>query len=367
MSSEMESPAHVPEQAHHSRAQSFEDLPSEIKVIILCHLPDVSSLSSIVHASPTYHQAYVGAREEILHAMTTLTLQKSSIGLLDPWTAIHAPQLGYAVPHRIEIITECLERYTQGRMDDTRRRLAPEDSLAILSLQNKFTILIAEYCKAIFSKNPLTESSDDDSLPPSQFELHRLYRALWRYEVYSKLFGPSKEHTLREISMPGIEHPNSTFSEVEIAHSFFGLFPIHEVEELACLQKFARNYYSHIDSWDGDRLVARGPKKLYEVMTTASKNERIAEDGYIGRVDVSMREALDAYERDVSWGSWQWKSMYDKFISERVPTTGWLWASSRGIQYTDFRLRRWGYVFWDQERLDRWGITEENMVNWPIT
>lgn len=57
--------------------------------------------------------------------------------------------------------------------------------------------------------------------------------------------------------------------------------------------------------------------------------------------------------------------MYDKFVSERIPTTGWLWASSRGTQNTDFRLRRRGYVFWDRERLDRWGITEENMLRWP--
>ncbi|CAF9928318.1 MAG: hypothetical protein ALECFALPRED_004000 [Alectoria fallacina] len=103
-------------------------------------------------------------------------------------------------------------------------------------------------------------------------------------------------------------------------------------------------------------------------MTAKSYDERhtrITEGEKAGRVSVAMRAALDAYERDVSWGSWQWKGMYDEFISERVLTTGWLWASSRGIQNTHFRLRRWGYVFWDQERLDGFGITEENMVSWP--
>ena len=172
---------------------------------------------------------------------------------------------------------------------------------------------------------------------------------------------------LFKIDMLGRDDPYSTFSEVEMAHNFFRLFPIHEVEELACRQKYGRDYY-HSLSGGRDRLVALGPKQLHDAMTAASEDERatrIAEGEKAGRPDVTMRAALDAYETDVSWGVWQWRGMYDKFVSERIPTTGWLWASSRGIQNTDFRLRRWGYVFWDQERLDRWVIREENMVNWP--
>ena len=96
--------------------------------MILCHMPEVSSLSSILPASPTYHQAYLGAREEIFQDIITQTLQKNNLGLLDPWTAIHAPQLGYYIPHRAEIISEYLEGYAQGRMDGSRRRLAPQDS-----------------------------------------------------------------------------------------------------------------------------------------------------------------------------------------------------------------------------------------------
>ena len=48
---------------------------------------------------------------------------------------------------------------------------------------------------------------------------------------------------LFKIDMLGREDPHSTFSAVEMAHNFFLLFPIHEVEELACLQKYARDYY----------------------------------------------------------------------------------------------------------------------------
>ena len=189
----------------------------------------------------------------------------------------------------------------------------------------------------------------------------RLYRAFWRYEIYSKLFGPSKGCRQYVI---GVEAPE--FNEVEIAHNFFGLFPIHEIEELACLHRYAETFYRmEYKGNEHDKLVALGPKRLYKVMTAKSEKEndaRINESSMYGRLDVTMRNALYTYERDVGWGSSQWKGIYDKFVSDRVPTTGWLWASGRGIQNADFRLRRWGYVFWDRERLENWNIMEKGMV-----
>lgn len=364
----MEFLADISKQSHCSPKTSLEDLPSEIKVMILCHIPKLASLSSIVHASPAYHQAYLGAREEVLHAITVRTLQKHDIGLLDPWTAVNAPQLSYDIPHRVEIIHEYLERYAQGQMDASRRRLTSIDSLTILSLQRKFTILITKYYLGIFARNPFQGLTDNDAPPPSNSELHRLHRALWRYEIYSKLFGPIKQAPRRELSMYGDVLPGSTFSEVEIAHHFFRLFPIHEVEELACLQKWAGDYYSQNPPVrHGAQLVALGPEKLYQVMTAASETERRSRISQNDKPKpgATMRAALDAYERDVNRGSWQWKGMDDRSNSERAPNTGWLWASGRGVQNIDFRLRRWGYVFWDQERLDHWDITEDNMVNWP--
>ena len=337
--------------------------------MILCHMLEVSSLRGIVHASPTYHQVYLGAREEILHNITSQTLQKNNIGLLDPWTAIHAPQFDSHNPHRVEIITQYLERYAQGSMDGIRSRLEPQESLAILSLHRKFTVLIHKFCDTNLLQNPLTGLSDEKAAPLAPSELYRLYRALWRYEIYSKLCGPRPATcSLHQVFGPDM---SSDSTDVEIAHEFFGLFPTHEVEELACLHKYARDTY-HLLSlqwYHVGTLIAFGPTFLYEMLTAPSNDERIyriEQKQKTGRVfHVTPGCALDAYERDVSWGSWQWKGMYEKLISERVPTTGWLWASSRGVQNTDFRLRRWGYVFWNQERLDGWGITEENMVNWP--
>ena len=364
----MEFSTNVQEQAHHNQKPLLENLPAEIQVLILCQISQLSSLSSIVHASPAFHQSYCGARAKILHTLAIRTLRENGIGLLDPWTAIHAPPIRYnLLPGDHENGCEFLERYAQGRIDNSRRYLTPTDSLAILSLQRKFRLLIAMYCEDKTSRNPLTELTALNALPPSQSELHRLHRAFWRYEIYSKFFGPRRhEHC----DPPAY----STYDEVEIADNFFRLFPIHEVEELACLHKWVQEYNFHdlaLRPWHGIQLVTLGPQKLYEVITARSQAERencIPNYSNI-RPITTMRDALDAYEREVIWGTWLWRDMYDydESSSERAPTTGWLWASSRGIQNTDLRLRRWGYVFWDRERLDDWGITENDMVEWPDT
>lgn len=382
--------AKFPAKVHHDRDSPFDDLPTEIKVMILCHMPQISSPSSTVHASPKYYQAYLGARSEILHNITIRTLQKNDIDLLDPWTAVHPPQLRdtYRGPLRAVIIEEWLKSYAQGRMDGFERRLAPQDSLAILSLQRKFTVVIAKYCNCVLAINPLTGIADNDPLLPSQLEQHRLYRGLWRYEVYSKLFAPGKEAALNHFGQSGHEPTEHPMSNGGIIDRFLKLFPIHEVEELACLQEYAGDCYQHLSS-EGDQLVSSrpkllpgcdrdnyqqmslvslGPRLLHEILTAESKDEcksRIAEVAKKGTVRFTMRVIWDIYGLYLSLQGWRWKGMHDEFASKRVPTTGWLWASSRGIGNTDFRLRRWGYVFWDQERLDVWGIVEENMLNWP--
>ena len=368
MSWKMTSSAYI-DPERDSRTSPLERLPSEIRVMILLHMSELSCLRNIVHASPAYHEAYLGAREEILHVITTHTFHQNGIGLLDPWTAVHVPQLGHDIHNRAEIITEFLERYHQGRMDSNPQRLALQDSLAILNLQSRIAFSISEYCKAIFAKNPLTQSKDKGTLSPSQSELNRLHRAYWRYVIYSRLF-----------VLYGWDHHLSVVLEVEIpiAHKFLGLFPVHEVEELACLHRddpiheveelaflhradcVSKTIYQKEEEQDD---ADQRPRQLYKVLTAKSGKESDASINAHSILDLKMRRAFKSYDTKVKRRSWNWPGMDDNFASDRVPTTGWLWASSRGIENVDSRLRRWGYVFWDRERLDNWNITAKDMVN----
>jgi hypothetical protein len=49
---------------------------------------------------------------------------------------------------------------------------------------------------------------------------------------------------------------------------------------------------------------------------------------------------------------------------EELPNSGWVWSKrdtdledrERYFEEGDEGVRRWGYVMWDQERLDEWGV-----------
>lgn len=47
------------------------------------------------------------------------------------------------------------------------------------------------------------------------------------------------------------------------------------------------------------------------------------------------------------------------------PNAAWTWSTGDKVDIASFQpekedLRKWAYVMWDKERLDRWGILEES-------
>lgn len=351
--------------------------PAEIKMLVLSSMPDYESMKSLAHASSSYHQAYVEAQGDILHHVTMNTLREVGLSLLDPWSAIHAPQLGI-VPNRMNTIDAFLDSYRHGRLSDNLR-LPIEDSFNILSLHNKFTFVIDKFCQTNLSRNPLDIS---EGLPfgpgyqsfldpqPSYAELHRLHRALWRWALYSKLFFTNAD------PLDGVDQPHrasgantrSMHYADDVAREILGIFPIHEVEEIASLHSFAQDQLEGIfHPLSIDPVITLGPAFVYSIMVAPSDHDRNAMlDAMPYRFGPTLRSTLHAYEWIVSGGQgWPRETTKDTSRVDSVPTDGWLWASLRGAQNTDYKLRRWGYVFWDRTRLDAWGVNQQRLLNWP--
>ena len=167
-----------------------------------------------------------------------------------------------------------------------------------------------------------------------------------------------------------------------MASAFLGLFPHHEVEELACLHMYARERYREVFKRmrDGtvsrnnesvvlhsiDNLISRGPLLLHRVLTASSPQDKA--DLCMNNADninVPMTYVMDAYERVVDSHGWPWKGKDDPSNAERLPTLGWKWASCWSTSEVDSGLRKWGYVFWDDGRLVNWGLTLEIIEQYP--
>ena len=360
----------------------LEGLPPEIQVIIMSSVSHLETLSNIVHASPVYHQTYINAQEQILHNITVRTLYENNVSTLDAWTAVNAPQISHSIPHRKDMITEFLDRYGDG-LTDGRQRFTVDDSTSVLKLQRKIQLLVQDYCQKLSTRNPNPFTTQEQQLEqeykprrPTQFELRRLYRAFHRYEIYSNIF-------CSQSCTYAIPHKSNAFSETLAANSFLKQFPAHEVEEIACLHNYTRQFYEDsfptsvgcLDTWTPYscvyNLASQGPSFLYEVLKLKSQQER---RGFCERVknpypEVALKFTLDTYERVLDAGDgWDWKGVDEAIRNgepEWSPTAAWLWACRQGLQNVDFRMRRWGYVFWDEERLKSWGITEDVLRNWP--
>lgn len=362
----------------HTKVLPLALFPAEIKILVLSSMSDYESMKSLAHTSSSYHQAYLKAQEDILHHVTTNTLREVGLGLLDPWSAIHAPRLGMTVPNRMDIINAFLDDYGQGRLSGNQR-LSIEDSLNILSLHIKIKFIIDNFCQVNLSRNPLYISEGLQLGPgyqsslvpqPSYTEIHRLYRAFWRWALYSKLFFTNAESLSRfdAAQRASGAHTENVHHAEDVASDFLGSFPIHEVEEIASLYSFIKHQFEGIfRPFSIDPVIDLGPAFVYSIMVAPSKQDK--HDIIYSmppRFGPTMRNTLHAYEWIVSGGQgWPRKTTKKSLRVDSVPTDGWLWASLRGAQNTDYRLRRWGYVFWDRIRLDEWGVNQQRLLNWP--
>ncbi|KAL2055164.1 hypothetical protein ABVK25_004502 [Lepraria finkii] len=249
--------------------------------------------------------------------MTALTLYDSNVSTLEAWTAINAPQIDHFIAHRKAIITEFLDRYGDG-LTDGRQRFTVEESLAVLSLHRKMTTLVDDYCMQILNQNPNTLTTSDKANIPkaSSAELRRLYRAFYRYEIYCKLFCAVDldEHYYR------FQVQHNLFDEVALTEIFVKLFPVHEVEELACMHNYAQECYKNlvpgmlsspilgfrhrVDAVHN--FTSRGPSFLYRVLMTETPRERLAfcEASRHFMPEIKIRNTLNAYQQVLETGHW---------------------------------------------------------------
>jgi hypothetical protein len=84
--------------ATYPASNTLEALPQELKLNLLDQIPDVATLSALIHASPTYHELYAALREEILTSITLKELFAREIKLLPPSPFVEIRVYGLSKP-----------------------------------------------------------------------------------------------------------------------------------------------------------------------------------------------------------------------------------------------------------------------------
>lgn len=115
---------------------TFDNLPSEVKTIILKQAPDLKTFQNLVHASPSYHAVYLTARKQILTTMALRQLAVRAIDFFQPSSRLEVyvkggpPGIAKTVKSAIE---SCIQRHQKG---EHKKALSIEHCVALLSIQH---------------------------------------------------------------------------------------------------------------------------------------------------------------------------------------------------------------------------------------
>lgn len=231
------------------QSATLEGLPVEIQSAILFSIPDIASLRNVTHASPQYHSAYLSQRLEVLQRILFNSIHPDV--LYDAFSAISSSKtLTGNIEDRVRRVKIFLSEYEDSRETWTsREHFDLEIATRLAQLQIRVHHATEDFCQTAFSSHPLTGNQADDCRELSSNETRRLYRAFYRFEIFCNLFRDRRESPIdgepsdaSRASKNGISELDSTAK----SSRFLGLFNPWEVEELACVRDYFRNYYQRV-------------------------------------------------------------------------------------------------------------------------
>ncbi|TGJ80711.1 hypothetical protein E0Z10_g8051 [Xylaria hypoxylon] len=361
----------------------IKGLPVELLRMILEFLPDASSLYTAVLSCSLFHSILWGAEEAIT---AQVVLNQMGAGVLPE--AMMAFESAPLRPHNTDpksrqaisdyIVQNIQQRPNPPRLCSLRR------ALYLSRLHFCVDALAKEFAATALAKHPLSRYS----LPSTCQEISRIERALYRFEIYCNLFRESEKR------FAGSESPLND----ERKSLFFANFAPCENEQLGCVLDFLVRTVSpifnevaeHDVGWgsanvDYDNkpdnpyiqsVLSRGLAKIYaiSVAETYEKQYRAlnatksphANFGFLCEgLEYDANEPYNdrVYVEDITPEN-ETRFIKRPFFkdSDPGPANAWRWAHieetrSKWVYIEDRReLREWGYVMWDQRRLDKVGI-----------
>lgn len=223
---------------HESTSSQLEDLPWELKSQILGYV-DLQSLSNLIHASPQFHAQYQPIRDEILRSC----VEREFGGFfIDAYALLKAQLHEMGQMRTNDDIERHLGHYKGWVEEPTTQPNAQSidpDSLRWLS-QNYLSV-IRPYAQK-YTQWALSNFGDADAslatplAELSRSEQIRVFRAVYRYETYYRLFGSNdgqREGIIRRHRVNDI---------------FYGIFQTWESEAIGCFELFMRHQF---DQWLG--------------------------------------------------------------------------------------------------------------------
>lgn len=379
---------------------SLELLQPETQALIMCHITCVTTLHSLLRASPRFYQVFRSRRAYLL---TQLAKQQAQVPV-NAWDTIKASRLPEP-PSRADV-----ETFTLTFQDDDgyeARILPVEISISMIKLGTCVAWLTADFARNtlpnLIRLGELTELSQERDIVQSELssiETARIARAFYRFETFRHLFPPAYHGDWSEIE------------KLQSGVDFLNQWDPDEIEEIACIKDYIKRRLCIIFDQMEDDLVRGDPPEPVRIAAQAPEID-FENSNWFG---TSGRESHSFFmENIMSMGLSFIRQVFGAdrtrcaelvlsaskhaagFLSDTMdhfnikgtmknengppfslannyksyhdsldePSLGWRWILSDyctinpGISVTQ-GPRDWGYIFWDKQRMIAAGVLEQS-------
>lgn len=248
----------------------LELLQPETQTLIMCHIPCVTTLYSLLRASPRFYQVFISRREYHLSQLAIGYCQAPA----NAWDAIKASRLPRSASSHHEDVEHFVRTFTKDH-DYTAPVLSLEISIPMIKLEMCVEWFVADFANNALSNlvslgelESLTQDFGEMHRELSTIESGRIARAFFRFETFRHLFSPL-------CNVDGVRTTDS-----QLAVDFLNVYELDEIEELVCVRDYIiRRLWSIFDRIEDDFVREMSLQPHSDSVQALSDDNWFGEDG----------------------------------------------------------------------------------------
>ncbi|KAI9933997.1 hypothetical protein ASPWEDRAFT_179921 [Aspergillus wentii DTO 134E9] len=356
--------------------------PIEVKQEILCYLPDLYALKAAILSHSTIYAAFLDGKESI--AIRVLLNRIPRELLRDAALALDA---------------STVEDWTWSRGAMTQDWTREKEAFSMQRLYQVIERFTSDFITAALSRNPALPQH-----PPSLQEWNRVARSFYRFEVYRHFFRNRDNYDYRDrFERP---KPSRDFQEEEQWEVCYKHYAVWELEQLATVGEYlfrksaipfneiaahdvdwgssGVNYDIH-EAWEFTQrygyipgLLSNGLEFIFEATTapTYEQRKRLMNRKLRGSYPflpgllecIFLGGAQDTPLKEYTFEQAQVLHLSETPEPDSGPAKIWKWShweldSDQFVWSIHCReLHAWGYVMWDNARLEKSGIYSQPFI-----
>lgn len=348
----------------------LQELPVELLVRVMKHLPDMAPLSRLFTAYPKTPETFIGASNDIFASIVNNMSPELRNSALDVLAVRSRP------PIHPSQITRFIKHYLNAEVYNAQISSRSYSLSALLDL-----IAISESIESLtesFARDRVRGPSMQHSMQISPIELHRIRRSFWRFQLCYDMCHPERESSSREgcdiksrSTRQYVQYQNKEIVRNSVPDWLQRRGEAYRPEALS-------RFLSNLSGWEHEELEAVQFHLAHEVNSLQYFRLCGSEDRLFQQPVLLQRliRDIDHWDAENPQDHVLVAAFRQSMYAKHYPI---VWDRSRDLYDASFPNTRrkvamqilqnghpqWGWCLWDEERLVKRGLIDieyENLV-----